>query len=186
MTRLRHGNTLLHKLSVQLGSHPPGRAPQARARRLPGPRPHPSPARTPAAPEVELPATPLEWIEPFVGSERTETVRDTLHGVRDLLDGRTVWHISDNPVRGGVAELLRADLPYLAGEGISTRWTTLDAPPEFRAFTKSLYYRLCGERGSARPGHGPALHRRRPRPPDGRAHSAPARAGTRKEDSASA
>lgn len=144
VTRLRHGNTLLHKLSVPLGSRPPGRAPQARGRRLPAPRPHPSPARTPAAPEVELPGTPLEWIEPFVGSERTQDVREALHGVRDLLDGRTVWHISDNPVRGGVAELLRADLPYLAGEGVSTRWTTLAGPPEFRAFTKSLYYRLCG------------------------------------------
>ncbi|MCX5380535.1 hypothetical protein [Streptomyces sp. NBC_00091] len=72
------------------------------------------------------------------------TVREALREARGLLDGRTVWHISDNPVRGGVAELLRANLPYLAGEGISTRWATLDAPAEFRAFTKSLYYHLCG------------------------------------------
>ncbi|MFF5705145.1 glycosyltransferase [Streptomyces sp. NPDC012794] len=93
---------------------------------------------------MELPGTPLDWIEPIVGAERTETVRDTLRGVCELLDGRTVWHISDNPVRGGVAELLRANLPCLAGEGISTRWAIIGGPPEFRAFTKSLYYRLCG------------------------------------------
>jgi len=55
-----------------------------------------------------------------------------------------VWHISDNPTRGGVAELLHGTLPYLHGEGVTTRWATLDAPPEFRAFTKSLYYQLCG------------------------------------------
>jgi trehalose synthase len=83
-------------------------------------------------------------MEPIVGSERIAAARVALRTTREHLNGRTVWHVSDNQVRGGVAELLHGTLPYLRGEGVTTRWATLDAPPEFRAFTKSLYYQLCG------------------------------------------
>ncbi|MCB5906935.1 glycosyltransferase [Streptomyces pinistramenti] len=101
-----------------------------------------------------MPVAPLSWIEPLVGAERVVQVQSVLRAASDRLDGRTVWHVSDNPVRGGVAELLRSNLPYLAGGGILTRWTTLDAPPEFRQFTKALYYQLCGVTSPA-PGTGP-------------------------------
>ncbi|MFE7125491.1 glycosyltransferase [Streptomyces sp. NPDC057617] len=98
----------------------------------------------PTAHEVRLSRAPLSWLEPIVGTERVASVEAELRAASDRLDGRTVWHISDNPARGGVAELLRGNLPYLSGGGISTRWATLDAPPEFRQFTKALYYHLCG------------------------------------------
>ncbi|MGA5468550.1 glycosyltransferase [Streptomyces arboris] len=97
-----------------------------------------------AAHEVPLSAASLSWIEHLVGTERVAQVRSGVRAASERLDGRTVWHISDNPVRGGVAELLRGNLPYLAGGGVLTRWVTLDAPPEFRQFTKELYYALCG------------------------------------------
>ncbi|MYS84746.1 hypothetical protein [Embleya scabrispora] len=91
-----------------------------------------------------LPATPLSCLEHLVGATRLAEVRDALREARTRLGGREVWHVSDNPTRGGVAELLRTTLPHLRGEGIDTRWATIEGNRAFRAFTKALYYRLCG------------------------------------------
>ncbi|MGW9211047.1 glycosyltransferase [Embleya sp. NPDC055664] len=104
----------------------------------------PPPGPTAPLPEVLLPATPLSRLEHLVGARRLAEVRDALRAARTRLAGREVWHVSDNPTRGGVAELLRTTLPHLRGEGIDTRWATIEGSREFRAFTKALYYRLCG------------------------------------------
>ncbi|MFJ8745140.1 glycosyltransferase [Embleya sp. NPDC127516] len=106
---------------------------------------HPPPrGPTSPLPEVELPATPLARLEHVVGAERLAEVRGALREARERLDGREVWHVSDNPTRGGVAELLRATLPHMRGEGIDTRWATIEGSRAFRALTKALYYRMCG------------------------------------------
>jgi trehalose synthase len=99
--------------------------------------------RTAEISEVVLRDTSLSLMVTIVGAERIQAVRIALRTTRKYLSGRTVWHISDQ-TRGGVAELLRSTLPYLHGEDVTTRWATLNAQPEFRAFTKSLYYQLCG------------------------------------------
>jgi hypothetical protein len=39
-------------------------------------------------------------------------------GLRD----RTVWMVNSTAVGGGVAELLRASLPYFLGAGLDLRW----------------------------------------------------------------
>jgi trehalose synthase len=43
-----------------------------------------------------------------------------------------------------VAEILRGSLPSQHAAGIRVQWAVLAASPEFTAFTKSLYYSLCG------------------------------------------
>ncbi|MFF7245964.1 glycosyltransferase [Embleya sp. NPDC008237] len=91
-----------------------------------------------------LPAIPLSHLEHLVGAPRLAEVQTALCEARTRLDGREVWHVSDNPTRGGVAELLRTTLPHLRGAGIDTRWATIEGSRAFRAFTKALYYRLCG------------------------------------------
>ncbi|MGW1990935.1 glycosyltransferase [Embleya sp. NPDC001921] len=135
------------------------------ATRSPRPRiHHPSaPPRGPTSPlpEVDLPATPLARLEHLVGAARLAEVRGALHEARERLDGREVWHVSDNPTRGGVAELLRTTLPHVRGEGIDTRWATIEGSRAFRALTKSLYYRMCGVAAST--------HEDPPNPESGRA-----------------
>ncbi|MFE7114134.1 glycosyltransferase [Streptomyces sp. NPDC057654] len=93
---------------------------------------------------MALRSLPVSRLAPVVGAERVAAAERELEALRSRLDGRQVWHISDSSTRGGVAEMLREELPYFRGAGIAMRWATLDAPPAFRQFTKALYYQLCG------------------------------------------
>lgn len=108
--------------------------------------------------EVRLPSTPVLRLAEVLSVERASEVQAALNTTATRLDGRTVWHVSANGTRGGVAELLHGNLPYHRGAGISTRWVTLHSPPGFRDLTKTLYYSLCGAEG---PEVGATLERRR-------------------------
>jgi trehalose synthase len=63
----------------------------------------------------------------------------------------TVWHINSTAEGGGVAELLRANLGYLLGEGLDVRWLVLEGDPPFFEVTKRIHNRLHGDLGD----HGP-------------------------------
>ncbi|MEU0936406.1 glycosyltransferase [Embleya sp. NPDC005971] len=139
MIRTRYGPFLPRPVARSTGS-----ADTATTRPIRPRAPHHPPAPTSPLPEVELPATPMSRLEHLIGAARLAEVRGALREAREHLDGREVWHVSDNPTRGGVAELLRTTLPHLRGEGIDTRWATIEGSRAFRALTKALYYRMCG------------------------------------------
>lgn len=94
--------------------------------------------------EVSVPARTFSSLLSVTGYDEVMRTKVDLSMARAALGGRTVWHVSDNPRRGGVAEILRTMLPYQLSEGIRSRWVTLSAPPEVRSFNKALYYCLCG------------------------------------------
>jgi trehalose synthase len=70
---------------------------------------------------------------------------------RELLRGRTVWHVNTTAVGGGVAELLRRAMSWHADCGLRARWLVLTADPEFFAVTKQLHHLFHGSAGSGRP-----------------------------------
>jgi trehalose synthase len=106
------------------------------------------PPRRSVPTEVPFASGSVSLLDELIGRDRVREIRDALSVASQRLGGRTVWHVSDNSVRGGVAELLNANLPYHRGEGISTRWITLGASAAFRELTKTLYYCLCGAEGT--------------------------------------
>jgi trehalose synthase len=65
--------------------------------------------------------------------------------------GRTLWQINATAAGGGVAELLRSCLGYLAGDGIAVRWMVIDGDPAFFEITKRIHNRLHGDLGDLGP-----------------------------------
>jgi len=74
-----------------------------------------------------------------------------LAAAREVLEGRSVWHINSTSAGGGVAELLRSCLGYLVDDGIDTRWVVIDGDPEFFTITKRIHNRLHGVLGDGGP-----------------------------------
>lgn len=66
------------------------------------------------------------------------------------LAGVTVVHINATPVGGGVAELLRSQVPMERALGIDSRWWTITAPKTFFQATKHVHNLLQGQRGDIR------------------------------------
>ena len=66
---------------------------------------------------------------------------------RSVFAGRTVWNVSSTLSGGGVAEMLRALLPYVRGAGVDARWVVLREQPEFFELTKRLHNNLHGDPG---------------------------------------
>jgi trehalose synthase len=95
---------------------------------------------------VQIPPHPLERFRPLLG-EGYEEIERTADRARELFAGRAIWHVSSTARGGGVAELLRALLPYVRGAGVDTRWVVLREAPEFFVVTKRLHNRLHGDPG---------------------------------------
>ncbi|MGV1050027.1 MAG: glycosyltransferase [Solirubrobacterales bacterium] len=70
---------------------------------------------------------------------------------RELYRGRAIWHVNSTLRGGGVAEMLRALLPYVRGAGIDTRWVVLREGEEFFALTKRIHNNLHCDRGDGGP-----------------------------------
>src|SRR3954452_21262587 len=96
--------------------------------------------------EVPVQSLPIERFRPAVGDEWPE-IEAGMSRARDILDGRTVWHLNSTERGGGVVQLLRSLLGYAAGAGVSIRWLVVTGPPEFFAITKRLHNRLHGSDG---------------------------------------
>jgi trehalose synthase len=76
-----------------------------------------------------------------------------------LLDGRVVWNLNSTAKGGGVAEMLGALLPYVAGAGIATRWLVMEGDDDFFRITKRIHNHLHGSGGdSAELGEGERSH----------------------------
>ncbi|MBH76742.1 MAG: glycosyl transferase family 1 [Dehalococcoidia bacterium] len=101
--------------------------------------------------QVNLPTYPLERFHKVVEPDVLEHASAVLERSRDLLDGRTVWHVNSTAEGGGVAEMLRSLLAYARGSGIDARWAVIEGEPEFFRITKRLHHALHGSLGDGSP-----------------------------------
>ena len=67
--------------------------------------------------DVDLLPLAIDRFEGILGPERSEACRRTMRTMAELLEGRRVWHVSSTGQGGGVAEMLRSLLGYVAGSG---------------------------------------------------------------------
>jgi len=96
--------------------------------------------------QVEIEAKPLDLFRPLI-PDRFEEIEKTAAGARETFAGRRIWHVNSTAQGGGVAEMLRALLPYARGAGVDTRWVVLPESDGFFAVTKRIHNRLHGHAG---------------------------------------
>ncbi len=100
-----------------------------------------------ARPEfAEIPAYEVERYRDLLGEDYAE-VAAAAERARGVFAGRTVWNVNSTLHGGGVAEMLRALLPYVRGAGVDSQWVVLREQPEFFELTKRLHNNLHGDSG---------------------------------------
>jgi trehalose synthase len=95
---------------------------------------------------VAIEPAPLERFRPLIGGRYAQVERAAA-GAREAFDGRRIWHVNSTAQGGGVAEMLRALLPYARGAGVDTRWVVLPETDGFFDLTKRIHNRLHGHEG---------------------------------------
>jgi trehalose synthase len=95
---------------------------------------------------VEIAPAPLDRFRPLIG-ERYTQVEQAAAGARETFGERRIWHVNSTAQGGGVAEMLRALLPYVRGAGVDTRWAVLPGNEDFFAVTKRIHNLLHGHEG---------------------------------------
>jgi trehalose synthase len=96
--------------------------------------------------QVELEGAALERFRPLI-PDRYGDVERTAAEARETFAERRIWHVSSTAQGGGVAEMLRALLPYARSAGVDTRWVVLPEVEGFFTVTKRLHNRLHGAEG---------------------------------------
>jgi len=92
----------------------------------------------------------LGRFRPLVG-ERYPQIQAAAASARQAFGERRIWHVNSTAQGGGVAEMLRALLPYVRGAGVDTRWLVLPELDGFFAVTKRIHNRLHGHQGDGGP-----------------------------------
>jgi trehalose synthase len=100
--------------------------------------------RRPGVAEVPLAERPFELLAPELTPVAWDRLTAARARARRLLAGRTVWSINSTARGGGVAEMLRALVPYWRGDGIDARWLVVEAGPSFFRLTKRIHNMLHG------------------------------------------
>ena len=98
---------------------------------------------------VEFEPAPLERFRQLLGDRFAEIERAAA-GARETFEGRRIWHVNSTSQGGGVAEMLRALLPYARGAGVDVRWVVLGESDGFFDLTKRIHNRLHGDAGDGR------------------------------------
>ncbi len=75
------------------------------------------------------------------GDDQIETLLDLASAMR----GKRIVHLNATPAGGGVAEILKSEIPLLRSLGIDAEWWTLEAGSEFFSITKRLHNGMQGE-----------------------------------------
>jgi trehalose synthase len=96
--------------------------------------------------QVEIAPAPLARFRPLVG-ERFGGIEEAAAAARETFAGRRIWHVNSTSQGGGVAEMLRALLPYARGAGVDVRWVVLAESDGFFDLTKRIHNRLHGDAG---------------------------------------
>ncbi|HEV2727817.1 MAG TPA: glycosyltransferase [Solirubrobacterales bacterium] len=96
---------------------------------------------------VEIEPAPLERFRPLI-ADRYDEVAEAAARACKTFSGRRIWHVNSTAQGGGVAEMLRALLPYARDAGVDTRWAVLmPEAEEFFAVTKRIHNHLHGDEG---------------------------------------
>jgi trehalose synthase len=99
--------------------------------------------------QVEIETAPLDRFRPLVG-DRFAEIEKAAAAARETFAGRRIWHVNSTSQGGGVAEMLRALLPYARGAGVDVRWVVLGESDGFFDLTKRIHNRLHGDPGDGR------------------------------------
>jgi trehalose synthase len=99
--------------------------------------------------EVKVDPRPLEALAGILTPEQARRFRSATERAAGALSGRVVWNVSSTATGGGVAEMLRTLLGYVAGAGVQTRWLVIAGDPGFFAVTKRLHNAIHGAEGGA-------------------------------------
>jgi trehalose synthase len=94
-----------------------------------------------------MPAAATDRLASVVGQQRSDALTTAAHQLGQVIDGATIWNVNSTAGGGGVAEMLRALLPWARGAGIDARWLVMKGNPSFFATTKRLHNRIYGLRG---------------------------------------
>src|SRR4051812_10719302 len=97
--------------------------------------------------EIALVPRPTRRFCGVVPAQDCEELAEAMRGLSGIFTSRSLWHVNSTSTSGGVAELLAATLPYLAGAGIDVHWLVIDADPSFFEVTKRVHNRLHEDRG---------------------------------------
>lgn len=100
--------------------------------------------------QVDLRPQPLERYRDLLGAG-FDPIAMLADGARDRLDGRVIWNVNSTARGGGVAEMLRAYLPYVLDDRVDTRWVVLQEDPSFFQLTKRLHNNFHGDPGDGGP-----------------------------------
>ena len=84
----------------------------------------------------------LARLEPAIGQERYRRLVAAGDQLKARLGDRTIWNVSSTAMGGGVAEMLRVIVGYVAGFRIPIRWITISGDPEFFATTKRIHNQI--------------------------------------------
>lgn len=94
--------------------------------------------------EVTLPPVRADEFLPFISfAARRRKMRAIARSLRSI----RVVHINATPFGGGVAELLKSQIPYERSLGIDSRWLFIRTDPEFFSVTKKIHNLLQGMPG---------------------------------------
>lgn len=97
--------------------------------------------------QVDLRPQPLARYRELLGPA-FDPVLDASNAARETLAGRVIWNVNSTARGGGVAEMLRAYLPYVLDSGVDTRWQVLKIDdPAFFTLTKRIHNQLHGDPG---------------------------------------
>jgi len=98
---------------------------------------------------VGIEPAPLERFRPLLG-ERFAEIEKAAAAARETFAGRRIWHVNSTSQGGGVAEMLRALLPYARDAGVDVRWVVLTESDGFFDLTKRIHNHLHGDAGDGR------------------------------------
>src|SRR5262245_17753032 len=94
--------------------------------------------------EVEVGAYPIDRFLAISGAEAIARAKRLGEEMSERLKGRAVWSVNSTAAGGGVAEMLRAVLPYVRGFGIDCRWAVIGGTGDFFRITKRVHHALHG------------------------------------------
>lgn len=95
---------------------------------------------------IEMESQPLERYRGVLG-EGFGAILDATEMGRAFFGDRILWQLNSTHLGGGVAEMLRAFLPYTRDVGVDTRWVVINGDPAFFEVTKRIHNKLHGHPG---------------------------------------
>src|SRR5438874_1012634 len=100
------------------------------------------------AQHVAVPSRSLDELRELIDAPAFDAFERSMRNAAEALRGRTVWNVNSSAEGGGVAEMLKAILPYEAGAGWDVRRIVIGGDEAFFEVTKRLHYALHGIDGS--------------------------------------